>query len=181
MRTLKYAILGLLCRNPHTGYDLAKAFDAALGNFWHVGHSQIYPELKKLLTDGLVEYSTVIQGEKLEKKLYTITEAGRGDFMEWLLQDEPLDPTPKDKFGLRVYLSDMISDDELLRHLESQLVKRRQKLDGLNTMLEDNFSELKSTGLTKARRGDYLVLRKAILRENAYIEWLKNSIAFVAR
>jgi DNA-binding PadR family transcriptional regulator len=181
MRTLKYAILGLLCRNALTGYDLAKAFDSGLGNFWNAGHSQIYPELKKLLAEGLTEYSIVIQGEKLEKKLYTITAAGREDFLEWMRKDEPLEPTPKDKFRLRVYLSDMISDNELLRHLESQLAKHRQKLEWLNTQFECGFVGLDPAGLTKTQRGDYLVLRGAIMRETAYIGWLQNSITFVTQ
>jgi DNA-binding PadR family transcriptional regulator len=181
MRTLKYAILGLLCRNALTGYDLAKAFDSGLGSFWNASHSQIYPELKKLLVEGLAEYSIVIQGEKLEKKRYTITEAGRADFLEWLRQDEPLDPTPKDKFRLRVYLSDMISDNELLQHLESQIAKRRQKLDWLNNQFECNFVDLEPADLTKTQRGDYLVLRGAIMRETAYIEWLQSSIALATR
>ena len=50
MRTLKYAILGLIRRGPVTGYDIAREFRSqALSNFWHAKHSQIYPELKKLL------------------------------------------------------------------------------------------------------------------------------------
>jgi DNA-binding PadR family transcriptional regulator len=173
--------LGLLCRNALTGYDLAKAFDAGLGNFWNASHSQIYPELKKLLTEGLIEYTTVIQGEKLEKKLYTITEAGREDFLEWIRQDEPLEPTPKDKFRLRIYLSDMISDDELLRHLESQLTKHRQKLERLDTQFKRKFSGVDLASFTKTQRGDYLVLRGALMRETAYIDWLQTSIAFVVR
>ena len=45
MRTLKYAILGLLMRSPVTGYDIAKEFGDGLGCFWSAKHSQIYPEL----------------------------------------------------------------------------------------------------------------------------------------
>jgi DNA-binding PadR family transcriptional regulator len=181
MRTLKYAILGLLCRGALTGYDIAKAFDTGLGNFWSAGHSQIYPELKKLLAEGLVEYSTVIQGNKLEKKMYTATETGRADFLGWMRLDEPLEPTPKDKFRLRVYLSDMISDDELLGHLKAQLAKRRQKLERLNTLFDYGFAGLDLAGFTKTQRGDYLVLHGAIMRETTYIEWLEDSIAFMAQ
>ncbi len=47
MRTLKYAILGLVSQKPMTGYDIYKEFDGPIGNFWSAKHSQIYPELKK--------------------------------------------------------------------------------------------------------------------------------------
>ena len=76
MRTLKYAILGLLMRSPVTGYDIAKEFGDGLGCFWSAKHSQIYPELKRLTDDGLIQFRTVIQGERMEKKLYEITDKG---------------------------------------------------------------------------------------------------------
>ena len=75
MRTLKYAILGLMMQAPITGYDISKAFGPGLGSFWSAKHSQIYPELKRLTQEGLIQYSVVTQGERMEKKLYEITEA----------------------------------------------------------------------------------------------------------
>ncbi len=35
MRTLKYAILGMLSRRELTGYDMMKEFDRGLANFWY--------------------------------------------------------------------------------------------------------------------------------------------------
>ena len=77
MRNLKYAILGLVNRKPLTGYDITKAFNEGLVEFWYAKHSQIYPELKRLTDEDLISYETIIQGEKLEKKLYTITPKGK--------------------------------------------------------------------------------------------------------
>ena len=121
MRTLKYAILGLLMQSPMTGYDISKAFGVGLGSFWSAKHSQIYPELKRLAEEGLIRYSTVIQGEKLEKKLYEITPSGKQDFLAWLDQDQPLDPTPKDVFRLRSYYSQWLSEEAYLELLQKQI------------------------------------------------------------
>ena len=78
MRTLKYAILGLINREPMTGYDITREFNNNnLANFWYAKHSQVYPELSRLMEEKLVTCEVVIQGEKLEKKLYSITEAGK--------------------------------------------------------------------------------------------------------
>ena len=46
MRTLKYAILGMLMQKSMTGYELMQQFESALCEFWTANHSQIYPELK---------------------------------------------------------------------------------------------------------------------------------------
>ena len=43
MGILKYAILGMLYRNDMTGYELKKAFESTLFEFWPARHSQIYP------------------------------------------------------------------------------------------------------------------------------------------
>ena len=53
--SLRHAILGLLARQPSTGYDLARLFDLSLRTTWHASHSQIYPELARLEEAGMVE------------------------------------------------------------------------------------------------------------------------------
>ena len=94
MRTLKYAILGLINRETMTGYDLMKVFNMELVNFWYAKHSQIYPELKKLTDEGMITFETLPEGDKLRKKIYSITEKGKQDFQNWLLQQDLLEPTP---------------------------------------------------------------------------------------
>ncbi|SHI91126.1 PadR family transcriptional regulator [Propionispora hippei] len=179
MRTLKYAILGLLNRGPLTGYDITKEFASALGNFWSAKHSQIYPELKKLADEGLVVFHTVTQGEKLEKKLYTITPDGRKDFLQWLNQDEPLEPTPKDIFKLKTYFSDALPLGKRIEQFQSQLIKRREKLYILKNHKEKLYGSINPASLTDRQRSDYLVLQGAILREEAYVTWLRESIALL--
>lgn len=173
MRTLKYAILGLLRREAMTGYDISRAFEAGLGNFWHASHSQIYPELKKLTDEGLIVFDTVILGERLEKKLYTITPQGLADFQAWILQDEPLPPTPKDPFRLRVYLSDALSDEELMLHFRNHLRQVQRRLEMYEGNMQRGFGPVPSpAGMSKAERGDYMVLRSAIMRDRMTVQWL---------
>lgn len=180
MRTLKYAILGLMMQAPITGYDIAKAFGSGLGSFWSAKHSQIYPELKRLSEEGLVQYSTVIQGEKMEKKLYEITPAGKEDFLCWLSQDQPLDPTPKDVFKLRSYYSEWLSESEYLKLLEKQIEKRSYKLAFLTARFEESYKDTDPIALTGKERGDYLVLLSAVMREQTYLDWLHKSYKLVS-
>lgn len=172
MRTLKYAILGLMMQAPVTGYDIAKAFGPGLGSFWSAKHSQIYPELKRLTGEGLIRYSVVTQGERMEKKLYEITDAGQEDFMQWLRQDPPLDPTPKDVFRLRSYYSQWLTEEDYLQLLQSQIEKRLQKYNDLKNLLDRYDKNMDLTALTGAARGDYLVLSGAVMREQNYLKWL---------
>ena len=171
MRTLKYAILGLMMQSPVTGYDIAKAFGPGLGSFWSAKHSQIYPELKRLTEEGLIRYSVVTQGERLEKKVDGITDVGKAGFMQWLLQDPPLDPTPKDVFRLRSYYSQWLAEEEYLQLLQKQIEKRMRKYGYLKERL-DRYKNIDPITLTGAARGDYMVLSGAVMREQNYLDWL---------
>ena len=48
MSTLSYALLGLLARQPLSGYDLAQYMKKRVGQMWSALPSQIYPELARL-------------------------------------------------------------------------------------------------------------------------------------
>lgn len=180
MRILKYAILGLINRQPMTGYDITKEFDQrVLANFWHAKHSQVYPELGKLIDEDLVHFEIVIQGEKLEKKLYTITEKGKKELLEWLVKDEPLEPTPKDVFRLRTYFSDFITIDQLRTNLKIQLDKHILKRDHLLHIMNTVYDNI-PIPMTK-EFSDYIILEGAILREDSYIEWLNRCLKYIVQ
>ncbi len=84
--SLGYGILGFLNYEPMTGYDLAKAFGDSLKFFWHAQNSHIYLELKKLEKEGYISGNTVIQSDKPNKRVFSITESGRAAFLNWLSQ-----------------------------------------------------------------------------------------------
>lgn len=177
MRTLKFAILGLVNRAPMTGYDITREFNSnQLANFWYAKHSQVYPELNRLAEEGLLTCQVVIQGEKMEKKLYTITEKGQQELKEWLIHEDPLGPTPKDVFRLRMYFSDFMSSDERKVHLRDQIKKHTDKRRYLTDIMTRNHHDTAPPLGTK-EYGDFVVLEGAILRETSYIQWLENALA----
>lgn len=174
MRTLKYAILGLINREPMSGYDITREFNNNdLANFWYAKHSQVYPELARLMEEGLVTCEIVIQGEKLEKKIYSITEAGKQQLQEWLMKDEPLEATPKDVFRLRMYFSDFMTPEQLKTHLSNQLQKHILKKKYLDEIMLTNHNNTAPAVGTK-EFGDFMVLEGAIMREQSYIDWIED-------
>ena len=173
MRNLKYAILGLLTREPLTGYDIAREFDKAISDFWNAKYSQIYPELKKLTEEGLVSFETTMHGEQQEKKIYSITEKGREDFSVWLESDKTETPSPKDILKLRLYFSEAMDDKQLKKMLLKHLDRHEEKLKILEKGVEKLFGGADLSSLDKIQRGDYMVVHQGVYRERAYIDWLK--------
>ncbi|MCY7771280.1 PadR family transcriptional regulator [Bacillus haynesii] len=177
MRVLKYAILGLLDHGSLSGYDMTSRFKAELGQFWSAKHSQIYPELKKLTDEGFIEYETVIQGSKLEKKMYSITEAGKRELHGWLTEFKPVPDTVKDEFMLKAYFISSMEPDEAKRLFADQLQKRQEKAAFLKTKLEELKREAgESITFRSPHFGHYLVLTRALEREIGYCSWLEKAL-----
>lgn len=177
MRTLKYAILGLLNRHPMTGYEIGKEFDFEIAQFWSAKTSQIYPELKKLLDEELVTFDIEISGDILEKKRYEITEKGQRELLKWLHRDEPIERTPKDVFRLRMYFSNFLDYDSRIHLIESQLIQHKKRISVLKKTMEqyENVPNYDTD-----RFGDFVVLESAIMREEFIMSWL-NKCLFYAK
>ena len=173
METLKYAILGLLMKTDMTGYELTKEFNSALFEFWNASHSQIYPKLKALTKEGLIEYHIEITGTVLEKKVYTITDAGKEAFKKWEETLYPMPSLPKDEFRLQLFFSHLASPEFRIQLLQDQLSQHLDRLDYLKEDME-KFTTLPP--VDDELFTDYLVLSGGIAREEAMCDWLKNCI-----
>jgi len=80
--------MGLLNQKPMTGYDLDKLFNASLGFFWPAQYSQIYSELDKMEKKGWLTSQRVVQEDKPNKRIYTLTAEGKTEFIDWLSTSE---------------------------------------------------------------------------------------------
>lgn len=166
---LQFIILGLLNIESRTGYDLTKAFDSDIGEFWSANHSQIYPLLKKMEKEQLISHHEVQAGPKLVKKSYDLTEAGQSIFKEWLMEPTEADNS-HDEFILKLYFIDD-KDSPLLKDMvQEQLQARNEKLSHLQQQMQDKFPDQDTKF---AQYGHYCVLKHAIQREASYLKWLE--------
>ncbi len=123
--SLRHALLGVLEARPMTGYELARFFDASTAWVWSAPHSNIYPALRKMEAEGLLEAETDIKGEKLERTSYSITEEGRRALRSWVISD-PGPPT-RDPLLLRLIFADL-PDPEETSKLLTTLIERQNDL-----------------------------------------------------
>lgn len=173
VRTLKYVILGLLNQQSRSGYNLSTELGGALREFWSANHSQIYPELKRLTEEGLVSYKVEISGTVLERKVYSLTEAGKAEFLEWLHREEDMTPTPKDVFRLRMFFANEMDPDRRVHLTEHELQMHRDRLAHLKHQ-QEQFPAVPDEN--DPSFGDYLVLLGAVMREEAACAWLSRCL-----
>ncbi|GFG53989.1 PadR family transcriptional regulator [Mycolicibacterium agri] len=111
--SLRIAALGLLAKQPGSGYDLLKLFEKSLANVWPATQSQLYGELNKLAESGLIEVSAV--GPRGRKE-YRITDTGREELQRWVLHPED-DPPQRSSALLRVFLLGEVPPQQARRHM----------------------------------------------------------------
>ena len=126
--SLEYAILGFLNYLPLSGYDLKKMFDSSVQHFWPADQSQIYRTLSRLMENGLVEMEKVPQDDRPDRKVYSITDAGRTELMKWLAGPTPMGE-PRSAALVQVFFAGQLSDAEFLED-EEKLKQRLQLRDG---------------------------------------------------
>lgn len=116
--SLRHALLALLTARPMTGYELAKQFDASVTYLWHAPHSQIYPELRRLESEGLVTATVVPRGMKAVKRNYSLTEAGQEELVRWVNEVQEL-PQTRDAAYMKATYFEFGSYDNALRQFEA--------------------------------------------------------------
>jgi PadR family transcriptional regulator AphA len=86
MTSTTYAVLGLLCVQPWSAYELAQQMARSLRFMWPRAESGIYREPQKLIDLGYATAEEVPAGPRRTKPVYSATPAGRQAFQRWLAE-----------------------------------------------------------------------------------------------
>jgi len=132
--SLAHGILGLLNYGDMSGYDLAKAFNSSLRFFWHAQNSQIYLTLDKLEKQGLITHNLVIQTGRPNKKVYSITEAGKKEFFSWLAGNTDTKYEIKSTFLMRIFFAGNTSKEQSINMLKRFIEDCRSFLQEMDTV-----------------------------------------------
>ena len=121
--SLGYALLGLIHMQPQTGYDLRKLFASTPMGHYSSSPGAIYPALKRLEKEELIQ-GEVVDGETLRpKRVYTATPLGVETLREWVSQPIVKDDLlhKDDELMLRFALMGSVVDNEATRRFLSQM------------------------------------------------------------
>ncbi len=180
--SLPHTILGFLSLEPMTGYDLKKLMDNSTQFFWHAQLSQIYPTLKQLERQGLVQAETMPQVGKPDKKIFTITKAGRAALAAWL--SEPLDQTPPTKSPvlLKLFFLGALDKADILAQMRCQLEAQRARLKRYQLETSRYIRQARrSAGFTQQAVLWELIRQYGALQTQTSIQWLEQALRVVEK
>ncbi|GGD09402.1 PadR family transcriptional regulator [Nocardioides daphniae] len=177
---LEHALLVALSEKPGSGLELTRRFERSFGYFWHATHQQIYRVLARMVDDGDLDVEVVAQSGRPDKKVYRVTEAGRGKLAAWLATPTPMEPLRSD-LAVKMRGASYGDREEVLAALRANLVDHRVRLEHyLQLAKEYDLDDAeRATGgpLPDPVRDQYLVLRGGIRLEEFWIGWIGDYLA----
>ena len=123
----KYAILGVLTLMSGSGYDIKKFCDKGISKFWNENIGHIYPVLKKMETEGLITSRTEQNEGNPQRNVFTITQKGRDELTEWLMQSVEQSPARLELL-LKLFFAKNIPAQHVIQQLESEMNKYKKGL-----------------------------------------------------
>ena len=164
--SVKYAILGLLHYQDMHGYKIKRHMERHFGHMWSINYGQIYPNLKKMEDEGLLTKKEVARPGTPVRKLYSITQAGKEAFSEWLVADPQGTMLLRDPFLLRFVFFGFGTKEKALHQVDQQIRSYEAQLE----MRRENMRRWQRQGMYVRQMGELgLLLNEMILA------WLKRS------
>jgi PadR family transcriptional regulator, regulatory protein AphA len=167
-------ILGVLEPKALSGYDIKQIIDGTISHFWAESFGQIYPVLKKLTAEKLIQAKSI--SEKGRKKiLYTLTAKGGKRLAAWL-EIPPVEGPRREELILKLFFGSKTRIPVLIRHLEA----RRNAAKAIADQYAGGLNMLQTQGESYTPF-HIITLRGGIAMSKAFVEWADESLAELNR
>jgi len=167
-----FAVLGQVAAGPTTGYEVKARLETGAAQFWHASYSQIYAELRRLEGMGFVSEERVVQDGRPNKRVYTITEAGRGALRDWLAEPWGLAHL-RDESLVKLTLAESLPAEDVIQQV--QRLKEVHERRGAD--FEARIADLPADAGPHLR----LALRKGVHAQAAFAAWCQEVIDELSR
>ena len=102
LTSTSYAVLALLeLLGEATPYDLKRALEASVENFWPVPHTTFYEEPSRLAGAGYLTVEQEAAGRR--RKRYALTASGRSALRAWADSPDTAPPQLRDESMLKIF------------------------------------------------------------------------------
>lgn len=169
MKKTRYVLLGLLQEENLSGYEMKKIIDIRMSFFWQESFGQIYPELNKMIAEGLVEIynDESVEDVKREKIRYKITPNGEIELKKWMEKEIEKD-TVRSEFLLKLFLSTPKNVEEMRRNILEFKEQSEEKIK-LFRLFEAQLNQ--AIDVHNNHRQILYVLNLGIRQAKLYIDW----------
>jgi PadR family transcriptional regulator AphA len=169
----RYVIMGLLSSGPRSGYDIKRVIEETISHFWSESYGQIYPTLQTLIDERLATVDVEGQEGKPNRKVYTLTEAGRAELRTWL--SAPVEQSPvRLELLLKLFFGAEIAPEVRIRHVETQRARAAALAAEYQAIDEKADARTESE---PRQRFAYMTLRAGLRLMEAWVRWCDETLA----
>jgi len=160
-----------------SGYDLKQLINKSITHFyWSPAKSQIYGELRRLESHGLVTMREVPQTLRPDKRLYQITPEGTEAMLQWL-QSSGVEPDSyKSALLLKVFFGHMLSYDTTIRLLDERRKQIAQELAMCERRAQEFQEKMRGSEADDETFFPLLTLQRSMTLCQADLEWLDGAL-----
>jgi PadR family transcriptional regulator AphA len=146
-----YVILGMLDLEPMCGYEIKQLVDDSTRFFWTASYGQIYPELRRLAENGLIEGRP--DSDTARKRTeFELTDKGRRTLEVWLAQP-PRIQEMRDESLLKIFFSGAGGVGGTRAALEAKREVHRESAEQLRAIQDSKIADGKGGPETALRFG----------------------------
>ncbi len=132
--------LGILSLGDATGYEIKKLVaEGSFSFFSEASYGSIYPALNRLMEEELVTCKEMAQEKRPDKKVYSLTDAGREELMQSLSRDPGPDRN-RSEFLAALLFAESVSPDRVGQLINDRISYHQEKVQALEALLEDEMS-----------------------------------------
>lgn len=164
----KDVILGILERNDRTGYEINDILKSQLSYFYDGSYGMIYPTLKKLEKEGKITKKQIVQNNKPNKNVYSITNTGKEEFKEYL-SSEIQDDIYKSDFLMRLFFGNALSNQEIIQAIKQEIIRKNKNIE----QLTQNYKKWKKNGMSKTQE---ITVKYGISQYTAVVKTLSEEL-----
>ncbi|MEU8378077.1 PadR family transcriptional regulator [Streptosporangium sp. NPDC048865] len=177
---LRHAVLAALLDEELSGYQLAKAFDLGVANFWHALPQQLYAELAKLEREGLVTGREVVQDTRPNKRLFKVTEGGLAE-LERFVATANKPSFIRDDLLVKIQAADHVDIDEVIAQLVERAAFADAKIEVFGGLLRRMRGDRSEEEFLRhgERIGPYLTCLRGLAFEQGNRDWCHRSAAIL--
>lgn len=180
--SLPHIVLGLL-DEPASGYDIKNKFNRSLVHFWGAELAQIYPTLKKLEAQGLLECEEVPSSKGPVRKIYRRTTAGDAVLMDWLSAPPHTGATRVPYLAQTYFLNHLDSPARALAffgNLKATVTAKLQYLESANAEWASHYPNFPES-LSDEDFYKQMTLENGLAVWRARLTWCENCIDRIQR
>lgn len=169
---IKHIILGALMNGPAHGYSFRSGTTSRIMEEFGINDGQLYPLLKKMTDEGLIEKVIEYRESGPNRHNYHITDAGKDEFFAWISGDADEG---------RAFRYELIRQDEFivkcmyLKFLEpaKSLEKIQKQINETESVINDYknaYDDMSGRGFNKTH---LMIVRYCIMNLETRVNWLR--------